>query len=240
MIRTGETTVIPPSGCGTEAATNALPANSAVAFPTLGRSQCARRTRPPRPGRASPFHALGHSAGPRDVHARPSMLDVPMRSHDRPPSTPSRPSAIAETGLGLAIADRRERQAGTPPGRAHRRGRSALDVAYSRSMPDIPELLAAIDRRLADLAAEITLLEAARAALGGPRSIGRSPAGATDALTARSRRRPRRPRRTPSPTPTEPAASGTTPEPVISSDDVGSSTTPKPRSTGSVGGSVRA
>ena len=88
-------------------------------------------------------------------------------------------------------------------------------------MSDIPQLLAAIDSRLADLAAEITVLETAKAALNGPRTIGRSPAGATDAMTARSRGRPRRPRRTPSPKPTEPAASGTTPEPVISVHDDG-------------------
>ena len=56
-------------------------------------------------------------------------------------------------------------------------------------MSDIPELLAAIDSRLADLAAEITVLESARAALDGPRTIGRSPAAASDAMTARSRRR---------------------------------------------------
>ena len=93
-------------------------------------------------------------------------------------------------------------------------------------MSDIPELLAAIDSRLADLAAEITVLETARAALDGPRTIGRSPAAASDAMTARSRRRPRRPRRTPSPKPTEQPASGTTPEPAISVHDDGSTTTP--------------
>ena len=94
-------------------------------------------------------------------------------------------------------------------------------------MSDIPQLLAAIDSRLADLAAEITALETARAALDGPRTIGRSPAGATDAITAPSRRRPRRPRRTPSPKPTEPAASATTSEPAMSVHDDGSTTTPK-------------
>ena len=72
--------------------------------------------------------------------------------------------------------------------------RRSLDVAYPRGMSDIPQLLAAIDSRLADLAAEITALETAKAALNGPRTIGRAPAGATDAMTARSRRRPRRPR----------------------------------------------
>ena len=94
-------------------------------------------------------------------------------------------------------------------------------------MSDIPQLLAAIDTRLAELAAEITALETAKAALDGPRTIGRSPSGATDAMAARSRRRPRRPRRTPSPKTTEPAASGATPEPVMSVHDDGSTTTPK-------------
>jgi hypothetical protein len=94
-------------------------------------------------------------------------------------------------------------------------------------MSDIPQLLAAIDSRLADLAAEITALETAKAALNGPRTIGRSPAGATDDMTARSRGRPRRPRRTPLPKRTEPAASGATPEPVISVHDDGSATTAK-------------
>jgi hypothetical protein len=94
-------------------------------------------------------------------------------------------------------------------------------------MSDIPELLAAIDSRLADVAAEITVLETARAALEGPRTIGRSCAGASDAMTARSRRRPRRPRRTPSAKRTEPAASGTTREPAISVHDDGGATTPK-------------
>jgi hypothetical protein len=94
-------------------------------------------------------------------------------------------------------------------------------------MSDIPQLLAAIDSRLADLAAEITVLETAKAALDGPRTIGRSAAGASDAMTGRSRPRPRRPRRTPSPKPTEPAASGRTPEPAISVHDDWSTTTPK-------------
>ena len=94
-------------------------------------------------------------------------------------------------------------------------------------MSDIPQLLAAIDRRLADLAAEITALERAKAALDGPRTVGRSPAGATEATTARSPARPRRPRRMSSPTPTEPATSGTTPGPVMSVDEGGSATTPK-------------
>jgi hypothetical protein len=94
-------------------------------------------------------------------------------------------------------------------------------------MSDIPQLLAAIDGRLADLASEITVLEAAKAALDGPRTIGRSPAGASDAMTARSRPRPIPPRRTPSPKRTEPPASGTASEPVMSVHGDGSVTTPK-------------
>jgi hypothetical protein len=96
-----------------------------------------------------------------------------------------------------------------------------------RGMSDIPQLLAAIDGSLAELAVEITALETAKAALDGPRTIGRSPAGASDAMTARSRDRPRRPRRTPSPTPTRPVASGTTSEPATSVRDDGSTAPPK-------------
>jgi hypothetical protein len=94
-------------------------------------------------------------------------------------------------------------------------------------MSNIPQLLAAIDIRLADLAAEIAALESARAALDGPRTIGRSPAGATDAVAGRSRPGTRRPRRTPSPTLTVRAASGITPEPATSVRTGGSAATPK-------------
>ena len=94
-------------------------------------------------------------------------------------------------------------------------------------MSDIPELLAAIDSRLAELAGEIAVLESAKLALDGPRTIGRSPAGATGAITASSAPRPRRPRRTQSPKPTEPAASGTPHETVISPDDDGGTATSK-------------
>ena len=94
-------------------------------------------------------------------------------------------------------------------------------------MSDIPQLLAAIDSRLAELAAEITVLETAKAALDGARTIDPSPAGASAAMTARSPGRPRRPRRTPSPTSTEPAASRTALEPVISVHEDGSTVTPK-------------
>jgi hypothetical protein len=83
-------------------------------------------------------------------------------------------------------------------------------------MSDIPQLVAAIDGRLTELAAEISALESARAALDGARTVERSPAGDANAVTSRSPARPRRPRRTGSPVPTEPVASGTAPEPVTS------------------------
>jgi hypothetical protein len=105
-------------------------------------------------------------------------------------------------------------------------GRSR-DLAYPRRMSDIPQLLASIDSRLADLAAEITALETAKGALDGPHAVDPSPAGGSDAMTARSRPRSRRPRRTPSATPTAPVASGTTSEPVVAPRDDGSDRTPK-------------
>ena len=133
-----------------------------------------------------------------------------------------------QDSLSLAAGPWSGATGGHPTGAASpSRTARSLNVAYPRRMSDIPQLLAAIDSRLADLAAEITVLETAKAALDGPRTIGRSPAGASDAMTARSRRRPRRPRQTPSPKAIEPAASGTTPESVISVHDDGSTTTPK-------------
>ena len=45
-------------------------------------------------------------------------------------------------------------------------------VSYPRRMPDIPQLVAAIDGRLADLAAEISALDAAKAQLAAPRAGG--------------------------------------------------------------------
>jgi hypothetical protein len=48
--------------------------------------------------------------------------------------------------------------------------RRSLDVAYPRGISDIPQLLAAIDSRLVELAAEITALETP-----GRRSTGRAP-----------------------------------------------------------------
>jgi hypothetical protein len=122
----------------------------------------------------------------------------------------------------------------TPPTRLSPRARARLRAAppmarspYPCGMSDIPQLLAAIDNRLADLAAEIAALESAKAALDGPRTRGRLPSGTTDSVTPRSRRHPSRHRRTPAPRPPELAASGTTPKPAVSPDDDGRTTTPK-------------
>jgi len=90
-------------------------------------------------------------------------------------------------------------------------------------MSDISQLLAAIDGRLADLAAEIAVPEAVKAALDGPRTDGRVPAGATDTTTTGSRPRPTRRRRTPPPA----ATSADKPAPVVAARDDGSTRTPK-------------
>ena len=46
---------------------------------------------------------------------------------------------------------------------------SGLGVSHPRWIPDIPQLVAAIDGRLAAIAAEITALDAAKAQLAAPR-----------------------------------------------------------------------
>ena len=94
-------------------------------------------------------------------------------------------------------------------------------------MSDIPQLLAAIDGRLADLAAEITMLEAAKAALDGRRADGQVPAGDIDTRTPGSRPRPTRPRRTPPPAATAPASAADTPAPILTARDDKSTQTAK-------------
>jgi len=94
-------------------------------------------------------------------------------------------------------------------------------------MSDIPQLLAVIDGRLADLAAEIAVLEAAKAALDGPRTDSRVPAGATDTTTTASRPGPTRARRPPPPAVTASATSAETPAPVLAARDDASTRTPK-------------
>lgn len=82
-------------------------------------------------------------------------------------------------------------QSSVPAARRSRRARLGgedgriLDVAYARRMSDIPQLVAAIDGRLTELAAEITALESAKAALDGARAVERSPARAANAMTSK-------------------------------------------------------
>jgi hypothetical protein len=94
-------------------------------------------------------------------------------------------------------------------------------------MSDIPQLVAAIDRRLADIAAEISALDAARAELGRPPAGGHAPAITIDPTATRSRRRAARRRPTPSPAPRELATGSSTLEPVNAAPDDGSAVTPK-------------
>jgi hypothetical protein len=93
-------------------------------------------------------------------------------------------------------------------------------------MPDIPQLVAAIDGRLADLAAEISALDAARAELVAPHTS-RQAVAVTEAGAARSRRPVARPRlRPPSQRPVPPIGARA-PEPVAAASDGGSAVTPQ-------------
>jgi hypothetical protein len=94
-------------------------------------------------------------------------------------------------------------------------------------MSDIPQLVAAIDSRLADVAAEIAALETARAELAAPRTSGETRASTNDATATRARRRAARRRVTPSDKRPEPAVRTTEPEPVKAAQDVGSTRAPK-------------
>jgi hypothetical protein len=89
-------------------------------------------------------------------------------------------------------------------------------------MPDIPQLVAAIDSRLADIAAEVSALDAAKAELVAPRAGGQAPAVTTDALARRSRRRAARRRLTPPPPPLKPATSSGAPGRVKAAREAGS------------------
>jgi hypothetical protein len=100
-------------------------------------------------------------------------------------------------------------------------------VAYPRWMSDIPHLLAAIESRLADIAAEIIALDAAKTALAGPRTGGQIPAVTIDAQAPRPRHGAPRRRLTPSAKPSEPATARTTPEPVAAAEDDRNTVTPK-------------
>jgi hypothetical protein len=92
-------------------------------------------------------------------------------------------------------------------------------VSYPRWMPDIPQLVAAIDGRLAAIAAEVTALDAAKAQLAAPRAGGQVPAVTTDATATRSRSRTPRGRLPLPPHPPEPATGRRAAEPVKATQD---------------------
>ena len=71
-------------------------------------------------------------------------------------------------------------------------------LAWSRRVSDIPQLVAATDGRLAEIAAEIVALEATRAELAAPRAGGQARANTNDATATRAPRRAARRRLTPS------------------------------------------
>lgn len=99
-------------------------------------------------------------------------------------------------------------------------------------MPDIPQLVAAINDRLADLKAQLNALDAARAELTAPRTAVAAPA-VTKATAPRSRRRKGRRRLTPSPGSPEPATRDRTPRAVQAARHGGNAVTsprsPRPR-----------
>jgi hypothetical protein len=88
-------------------------------------------------------------------------------------------------------------------------------------MPNIPQLLDSIDSRLADIAAEVVTLNAAKAELAAPRQ---APATTTGATATRSRRRAARRNVTPSPEPPKRTTRRRTRQPEA---DVTSTPTPK-------------
>jgi hypothetical protein len=94
-------------------------------------------------------------------------------------------------------------------------------------MSDIPQLVAAIDSRLGEIAAEIAALDAARAQLAPSGTRSQPRANTTDATATQSRRRAARRRLTPSEEPPEPAIRSSEPEPVKAAQDVGSAVAPK-------------
>ena len=89
-----------------------------------------------------------------------------------------------------------------------------------------PQLVAAIDNRLADIAAEIGALDAAKAQLTAPGAGGAAPA-VTEPIATPSRRRTARRGLTPPPQPPEPATGGRATEPVQAARDGASAGTPQ-------------
>jgi hypothetical protein len=94
-------------------------------------------------------------------------------------------------------------------------------------MPDIPQLVNAIDSRLADIAAEVSALDAAKAELSAPHSSGKAPAITSDATAARPRRRTAPRRLTPAPKPPGSVTGSGAPELVKAAPAAGGAPTPK-------------
>ena len=94
-------------------------------------------------------------------------------------------------------------------------------------MSDISQLVAAIDGRLADIAAEIAALDAAKAELAAPRGGGQARANVTEATATRARRRAGRSRLTVSPTAPDPRIRGLESESATAARDVASTAAPK-------------
>jgi hypothetical protein len=94
-------------------------------------------------------------------------------------------------------------------------------------MPDIPQLVAAIDGRLAEISAEMTTLGAAKAELAAPRAASHAPAVAVDAIANRSPRRAQRRDLTPQPRQPERALRRRVSERVQARRDAGGDATPQ-------------
>ena len=94
-------------------------------------------------------------------------------------------------------------------------------------MPDIAQLVAAIDSRLADIATEINALAAAKAELSSRRTRDQAPAITAGAAPTGPRRRTARRRLTPTRQSPEPATGRRASGPVTAAQDAGSTATPK-------------
>jgi hypothetical protein len=94
-------------------------------------------------------------------------------------------------------------------------------------MSDIPELVAAIDGRLADIAAEMAALDAAKTELAAPGGGGQARANITKPRATRPSRRAVRPRLTPSHKAQEPTIASRESESATATRDAGSTVAPK-------------
>ena len=94
-------------------------------------------------------------------------------------------------------------------------------------MPDIPQLVAAIDGRLAEISAEMSTLDAAKAQLAAPRTVSPAPGVAVDAIASRSPRRAARRGVTPTPGQPERSLRRRVSERVKATRDAGGAATPQ-------------